>query len=466
MPLRARFIIVSLLSAWGAIAVVQLASWFQMGLVQQILFAGLFAWLFATLLARGPVFFLARLVRRINRILARDFRAQDPVETGDPQLDALASGIAGAANLLREGLAEADRRIDESQNVLDDLADAVIVVDEQGRVTRVNPAAGIFFGQLPHTTMLGHTLLECTLNHRLDELVQQCLSTRLAAETVLNIYSPKERSLAVAVIPRLSPDLELSGAVAVLHDITEIRRVDRLHKDFVANASHELRTPITGISVMAQSLLSGALEDRELTERFVGSISDSANRLSRLVDDLLYLNVQESGKQPEQEVVDLSEIAESVAEKLRPQASQRDILLACNTTQSFYVRGDSQDLWRAVMNLVDNAIRYTDPKGSVKVTTEPFLAGARLSVQDTGIGIPSDQLDKIFERFYRVDVARSRETGGTGLGLSIVSNIVERHGGRVEVESRVGEGSTFSIILPVQENQQGSGDSSLHTASS
>lgn len=459
MPIRARIIIVSLLSAWGAIGIVSLASWFQIGLIQQILLAGLFAWLIATLLARGPVFFLARLVRRLNRILARDFRAQELIETGDPQLDALAHGIAGAANLLREGLAEADRRIDESQNVLDDLVDAVIVVDEQGRVTRVNPAAGIYFGQLPHTTMLGHTLLECTLNHRLDELVRQCLSTRMAAETVLNIYSPKERSLAVAIIPRLSPSLELFGAVAVLHDITEIRRVDRLQKDFVANASHELRTPITGISVMAQSLLAGALEDKDLTERFVGSISDSANRLSRLVDDLLYLNVQESGKQPEQELVDLSEVAESVTEKLRPQASQRDIQLSCSTSESFFVRGDSQDLWRAVMNLVDNAIRYTDPKGSIEVITEPWLAGVRLSVRDTGIGIPADQLDKVFERFYRVDVARSRETGGTGFGLSIVSNIVERHGGRVEVESRVGEGSTFSVILPVQDTQEDTEDS-------
>ncbi len=417
-------------------------------MIQAVFLSGLAGWMLAVLLARSPTDAVVSLHRRLDRILTGELHEQAELDSGDPELDAVAKNIAAMARKLNDAQSHSTPRIEEDENIIDDLADAVIAVDTQGRIVRVNRAAGVFFGQVPHLAMIGRTLLETTLSHPLDELVRACLAEKTPQEGFLEVHSPREMSVSAALIPRTASNGSIFGAIAVLHDITEVRLSERIRQDFVANASHELRTPVTSIQLMAQSLESGALEDPELGPKFVRSISDSSIRLMSLVDDLLYLSVQESDKELTDEVIDASEVAIAACDKLMHQAKAKRVVMACDAPVPCLVRADKMDLWRAIANLVENAIRYSDPGDRVDVLTRVTGDDVEITVKDTGIGIPADQRSKIFERFYRVDPARSRESGGTGLGLSIVRHIVETLGGHIELDSALGLGSAFTIVLP------------------
>jgi two-component system phosphate regulon sensor histidine kinase PhoR len=241
-----------------------------------------------------------------------------------------------------------------------------------------------------------------------------------------------------------------SGAVLVLHDITEIRRLERARRDFVANVSHEFRTPLASIQGFAETLLSGALDDRDNRVRFLEIIRDQAIRLGRLTSDLLELAQIEAGKLTlEPRALSWEELVTPCLESLRLRASEKPIEVAAEYAPDLPpLVGDLGALQRVLQNLLDNALRYT-PRGgriAVRVSAEP--GGSVLEVADTGIGIPRSEQGRIFERFYRVDPARSRDLGGTGLGLAIVKHLVELHGGRIEVESEVGRGTTFRVHLP------------------
>lgn len=405
-------------------------------------------WLAGMLASRLPVRVLERSVRRLRRIREGDLARPGSAPASDPLLASLQDSIEDLAAHIRAAWEDSDRRIGEIESIVDDLADAVIAVDRQGRVTRANPAAGQFFGHLPHQGMLGRTVLEATLNHSFDGIVSSCLQHRAQTAGVLELYEPKQRSVSVSAIPRVTASGEPAGAVAVLHDISELTRVDRIQREFAANASHELRTPIAGVKVMAEGLLNGALEDPEMGPRFAASIVDSADRLARLVDDLLFMNVRGSGSAAEREIVDVSRVASSVCDKLACQAAGRGIRLESDIASVPPVAADEHDLWRAIANLVDNAIRYTDSGGAVKLSVQSAENTVEIAVADTGIGIAAEHREKVFERFFRVDVARSRESGGTGLGLPIVRQVVSSLGGTVTVESEIGKGSRFTIRLP------------------
>jgi len=237
----------------------------------------------------------------------------------------------------------------------------------------------------------------------------------------------------------------------VLHDITELRRLERVRQDFVANVSHEFRTPLTAIQGFAETLLGGALEDEKNNRRFLEIIRDHATRLGRLTDDLLKLARIEAGKlEVEFQPVSVAELVESCAATTLFKASQRNIALNLSYPPSLPpVLGDASLLREVLQNLLDNAVQYTPPGGRVDLTATSHDHEAVITVADTGIGIPLADQERIFERFYRVDAARSREVGGTGLGLSIAKHIVEAHGGRLWVESTVGQGSQFHFAIPL-----------------
>jgi two-component system phosphate regulon sensor histidine kinase PhoR len=244
--------------------------------------------------------------------------------------------------------------------------------------------------------------------------------------------------------------LAAEGAVLLLHDISELRRLERVRRDFVANVSHEFRTPLTAIQGFAETLLSGALEDAQNNRRFLEIIREHAVRLGRLTEDLLKLS-QIEGRKMEMEFrpVDLRPLVESCLETARLEAAPKNLALRAEFAEGTpKVRGDARWLRDVLQNLLDNAVRYTPAGGRVTVRTAAREGAVEISVEDTGIGIPQAEQERIFERFYRVDAARSREVGGTGLGLSIAKHLVEAHGGRIEVESEVGKGSTFRVLMP------------------
>ncbi len=458
VPLRLRFVLAAALGALAAFALDGADARWGISPAGRLLAAFAAAWVIGFLLWRQPLRVLERVARRLRRILARDLRPQRPIDTADPVLKDLVQSAQELTQFIRESWDAADRRLGEIESIVDDLADAVIATDASSRITRANVAAGQFFGHLPHSSMVGLTIVEATLNHTLDAMVRSCIETATVTEGVLDLFGPRERSVSAVIIPRTAPGERVTGAVAVLHDITEIRRVDRLHRDFVANASHELRTPLASIKVMTESLLNGAVDEPELARRFVQSIAESAERLTALVDDLLFLAVRESGHTEEGTVVDVDAVARSVAEKLAPAAEKRQVTLECDAASAARVAGDPMDVWRAIANLVDNAIRYTDPGGRARITTRRAGASVEIEVEDTGIGIAAEHQEMVFERFFRVDVVRSRESGGTGLGLSIVRQIVRSLGGDVSLRSTLGEGSTFTITLPaLQEEGAGEG---------
>jgi two-component system phosphate regulon sensor histidine kinase PhoR len=255
-------------------------------------------------------------------------------------------------------------------------------------------------------------------------------------------------SPASAAAPRAATE-KPSGAVVVLHDVSELRRLERVRQDFVANVSHEFKTPLTAIQGFAETLLAGALEDPGSNRRFLQIIRDHAVRLARLTDDLLKLARIEAGKLEVEFVpVRLAEMIEGCAETTLLKATRKQITLEIDVAPGLpAVRGDAGLLREVLQNLLDNAIQYTSPGGHIRVTAVAGPREAVVSVADTGIGIPLAEQERIFERFYRVDAARSREEGGTGLGLSIAKHIVEAHGGRLWVESEVGRGSKFSFSI-------------------
>jgi two-component system phosphate regulon sensor histidine kinase PhoR len=239
------------------------------------------------------------------------------------------------------------------------------------------------------------------------------------------------------------------GAIAILHDITDLERLERIRKDFVANVSHELRTPLTAIRGYAETLLEGALEDKVNNRRFLEVIKAHAIRLNNIASDLLILSELESGREvPEPECISVRAAADAALRTVESEARLREVKLAGGQLDDVQVIGDKIRLEQALVNLLDNAVKFNRPGGEVRIDAGLAADGkVRIAIVDTGIGIPLEERSRIFERFYRVDKARSRDVGGTGLGLSIVKHIVERLGGTVTVESQLGKGSCFTILL-------------------
>jgi two-component system phosphate regulon sensor histidine kinase PhoR len=241
-----------------------------------------------------------------------------------------------------------------------------------------------------------------------------------------------------------------SGAMILLRDITELERLERVRKDFVANVSHELRTPLTAIRGAAETLLDGALEDTQRRRRFVEMIASNAIHLTNISSDLLSLSSLESGKMlPQLEPIPVAESVGAALSTVESEAVQRGVELGCgDIPESLQVLGYRGPLDQVLINLLHNAVKFNRPGGSVRVNVDASGDRTRIAIADTGIGIPSEDLPRVFERFYRVDKARSREVGGTGLGLSIVKHAMEQMHGEIAVESTLGKGSCFTLVLP------------------
>jgi two-component system phosphate regulon sensor histidine kinase PhoR len=280
------------------------------------------------------------------------------------------------------------------------------------------------------------------------DLLSRVLVTHQTFKHRLQLAAADGRSFEVQAAPMSAGARR--GAIAILHDITDLERLERVRKDFVANVSHELRTPLTAIRGYAETLLDGALEDEENNRKFLEVIRAHAIRLNNIASDLLVLSELESGQPAaEPEPVSVRAALESALRTVESEARVREVTLKPGTLADAEVTGYRIRLEQAFVNLLDNAVKFNRPGGEVRIEVCRSADNkVTISIADNGIGIPSEDLPRIFERFYRVDKARSREVGGTGLGLSIVKHVVERMNGTVTAESQLGKGSTFVIALP------------------
>ncbi|HTA51604.1 MAG TPA: ATP-binding protein, partial [Candidatus Acidoferrum sp.] len=340
-----------------------------------------------------------------------------------------------------------------SSAILRSMVEGVAVIDAQEKIVFCNRAFSEVWN-LDSAAIEGRPVIEAVRHSDLLSLIRRALRGEegLRSEIVMGIV--QQRSFSVTATPIIALEGALagdrpSGAVLVLHDVSELRRLERIRHDFVANVSHEFKTPLTAIQGFAETLLSGALEDPRNNRRFLEIIRDHATRLAALTDDLLKLARIEAGKLEVQfGPVQLIDVIDRCVETALINATRKRITLEVDVPPHLpLVHGDASLLRDVVQNLLDNAIRYTPEGGRVRITADARPREAIVSVDDTGIGIPLTDQERIFERFYRVDPARSREAGGTGLGLSIAKHIVEAHGGRLWVESEVGHGSKFSFSL-------------------
>ena len=401
-------------------------------------------------LVNGQLRSITRL-RISTRRIALDSGGDAPPEKGGiDDLDQLAAWLSAVSRHVRRSLREAREREQETEAVFARMADGILLVDGDLRIRRLNPAAAEMLALTPGRA-LGYTVIEATMLHSLDGLFREAMLAGATRMRRLETIQPRRRLLHVLVTP-LEGGVRGSGAVAVLQDLTEFDRVERVRRDFVTNVSHELRTPVTSIKVMVESLQRGAIKQKALREEFFRSIVEATDRLAQLVDDVLALARIEAGPgRLEWQPVALDQLVRETVAAQVPLAREYQVELTAETDEPLVVTGDPEGLRQAIANLITNGVKYNHPGGQVHIRLRRTEEEACLEVADTGIGIPPEHLSRIFERFYRVDRGRSRELGGTGLGLAIVKHVCEAHGGQVRVESVVGKGSTFQMTLPLTE---------------
>jgi two-component system, OmpR family, phosphate regulon sensor histidine kinase PhoR len=402
------------------------------------------ALLFSGILANRMSAALAELTEAARRMTNGDLSVRTRL-VGHDELAELGRALDGLAGSLETTLGQLRAERDLQGRILDAMQEGVLVVDRDGRIVLVNPALRHML--LVAAEAVGKLLIETVRHAQLEELVVAARDSSGASQMEIELPGLKPRRLLVHAAP-LSGDDE--GLLFVFVDVTELRRLESLRRDFVANASHELRTPIAAVRSATETLRSGALDDPGAAVRFVDIIERNAQRLQSLLEDMLELSKLESNEfKLKRERVELGRVVPIVLALFRERAEKKGVQLAAELSRaSSAVEGDARALEHILSNLVDNAVKYC-PSGT-RILVSASLEGdrVRLVVADTGPGIAAEHVPRVFERFYRVDAGRSRELGGTGLGLSIVKHMVEAMRGKVWVESEVGRGSVFTMSLP------------------
>jgi two-component system, OmpR family, phosphate regulon sensor histidine kinase PhoR len=388
-----------------------------------------------------------RLKKFSDRVAEGDFRPIEADRSGDA-MEALAVSLNQTAGRLDRTIRTLKEERNLSSAILGSMVEGVAVVDASERLVFANPGFAEILG-LDVPPQSGSALLEVVRQTELIEAVRKVLKgdPRVEAEIVTGTLRQHFFAVTVASVRAA----ETSGAVIVLHDITELRKLERVRRDFVANVSHEFKTPLTAIQGFAETLLAGALDDPQNRVRFLEIIVEHSRRLARLTDDLLKLSQMDADRLGlEMRRVSVSQFVESCVETAKRPAAEKNLRLSVNLQERLPdIAADRRRLAEVLQNLLDNAIQYTPPGGQIMISASADGTEVTFTVSDTGIGIPQADQPRIFERFYRVDAARSREVGGTGLGLAIAKHLVEVHGGRLWVESEIGQGSQFYFTVPI-----------------
>ena len=395
-----------------------------------------------------------RAIRRgAERFAAGDFSHEIHMADAD-EIGEVALGLNAMGRQLNETIQTITEERNEREAVLAGMTEGVLAVDGDERVITINAAAADLLGVAPDQAH-GRSIQEVVRNPALQAFVAAVLSGEGPGEGELVVHAdqnPRELRVHGAPLSDGDGDGGGRGAVVVLNDVTRIRHYEAIRRDFVANVSHEIKTPVTTIKGFAETLLDGALDDRDDAERFLRIIVGQADRLSAIIGDLLSLSSLESDADDAAVMLErgsIRDVLQVALDVCEMKAGPRHVTLALACPEDLYAEINPPLLEQAVVNLIDNAVKYSPDGAAVEVSAGLEAAGLSIKVKDSGRGIPREHLTRLFERFYRVDKARSRDMGGTGLGLSIVKHIAVAHGGWVAVESTPGLGSTFTITLPV-----------------
>ena len=388
-----------------------------------------------------------RLEKFSLRVAEGDFRPIEADRTGDG-LEALAVSLNATAARLDRTIRTLTEERNLSSAILGSMVEGVAVVNSSERLLFANTGFAEILG-LDVPPQSGSALVEVVRQTELLEAVRAVVKGEPRVETEIVTGTLRQHFFAATVASVRAADT--LGAVIVLHDITELRKLERVRRDFVANVSHEFKTPLTAIQGFAETLLGGAIDDPQNRLRFLEIILEHSRRLARLTDDLLKLSKMDADKlELEIRRLSVAQFVESCIETTQRTAAEKDLRVSVNLQEPLPdIAADRRRLAEVLQNLLDNAMQYTPAGGQIMVGASANGAEVTITVSDTGIGIPKADQSRIFERFYRVDVARSREVGGTGLGLSISKHLVEAHGGRIWVESEVGQGSQFHFTVPI-----------------
>ncbi len=428
VALVACLVIVGVTPALGAVALVLLA------------LAGLLSLLLARSLTRS----IDQLTGWVDHLANGQPSVRPPV-LEIAELTGLAASLGVMAGQLRTRIEDVAQERDRARQILAALDSGVLLLDEEGGLRYANATARAWFGLgdagtgLPARRILGAP--------ELNRLVEEAAASGEPATGELTLIFPEHRTLGVRATPLIRHSAT-TGVVVTLVDLTGQRRLEALRRDFVANASHELKTPVAAIRVLAEGLESAVDDDPVIARRFISRISREAERQENLVKDLLDLSRVERGTLVTEQV-DLAGLGKEIVGRYADRAVDREVELRAELDDKATMRGDRAQVELLISNLIDNALRYTQAGGRVVLTVSTDDEHVTVVVADTGRGIPSRDLPRVFERFYRIDKARERQTGGTGLGLAIVRHVAETHGGSVTVESELGRGTTFTATLPV-----------------
>ena len=409
------------------------------------------AFILAVLVSYFASSFISRPIKAISRaaqdIARGNYAKKIYIQTSDEIGD-----LADAFNYMSEQVNAQIAQVNESKSRVEavflSMFEGVMVVDAQGSISLMNKSLKNFL-QIEQDP-LGKKPIEAVRNLQIQDIVESILKSEgglISRE--ISILFPEEKVLLVHAAS-IRKDVNTEGAVLVFHDVTNLRKLEKIRQDFVANVSHELRTPISSIKGFTETLLAGALKDKENAVDFLKIILADSNRLASLIDDLLNLSKIESGKlEMEKKSCKLLPIIEKVIASLKAQIENEKITMHLDIPENIpNILADETRIKQVFLNLIENAVKYNRPNGEISILAQESDNFVKISITDTGIGIPSKDQPRLFERFYRVDKARSRELGGTGLGLSIVKHIVQAHDGEVSLESIEGQGSTFSFTIP------------------
>lgn len=413
---------------------------------------------------------IAQMMAVARRMTEGDF-SQRVASRSTDEIGQLGQALNTMAHRLEERLAQLEEERAKGTAILDGMVEGVLAVDGENRILFINTGACRLF-HASSAGAAGRPFLEVIRNKEMVDLLERTLRGGTFAQQELHIFTPVERVLQVHAAP-LKVRERAPGVIVVMHDVTELRRLEMVRTEFVANVSHELRTPLTSIKGYLETLLEGGLEDREHARPFLEVIHKHADRLGRLVDDLLDLSNLELGRIPlHRRPTTLAEVVDNAMAVYEHQAAKQEITLRANIPHDLPpVLADRDRLAQVLINLLDNSLKFTPKGGQITVMAgcvrKPGRDGSilpgraspaecvEISVDDTGIGIPSQDLPRVTERFFRVDKGRSRELGGTGLGLAIVKHLVKAHGGDMMIDSQLNKGTTVRFTLPIAPPEAG-----------
>lgn len=386
-----------------------------------------------------------------RRLALGEFGSEVKIESRDEigELGMVLNHMTSALKARMTGISEDRIRLTA---ILSSMVEGVMVLDCRGTILMVNKALERMF-QLGDQEAIGRPFLEVLRHHPLIELLKSLLDTRISRSEEVVIKGIQEFYFHVQASAGKNCSEGEVCAVLVFHDITETKRLERVRKDFVANVSHELKTPLTSIKGYIEALIDGAKDDPKICSDFLRIIQKHTNSLSSILSDLLQLSTIESGHYLwSRDVVSMPELIDKAVRIFRPTAEKKKQSLTMVLSDGIdNISGDADKLILVFINLIDNAVKYTPEGGTITIEAKQTKDAVEISVNDTGIGIPAKEIPRIFERFYRVDRAYSRELSGTGLGLSIVKHIVDAHGGIVRVQSEPRKGSRFTVVLPLNQ---------------